>query len=223
MRKVTDIAKELFIFKGITEDKLSSILECTAVEVCEYSRGETIYSQDEFEAKIGFVLEGKCAVKRPKSDGSSVVLNILEKYDSFGITAAFSEEEHFPTEISAMRGCELLFIRRNDVIELVKNNSTVAMNVIEFLVNRISFLNKKITTFTHSRAENKLANHILNEYYKNSSVKISFNCKKAAEALNIGRASVYRSLETLCRDGIISYDSKKIYINDLEGLERISK
>jgi len=58
---------------------------------------------------------------------------------------------------------------------------------------------------------------------KYESAVFDFNKKKSAEALNCGRASLYRALASLESEGYISFESKKINIIDLEGLERISK
>lgn len=223
MKNFSSVAQKLFIFDGLTKEELDTILDSVPIEIKDYCKGDTVYSCNEFEHKIGFVLEGRCSVRRPKPDGSAVTLNTLEPYDSFGVTAAFSNEKHFPTEICAMKKSKLMFISKSDAVMLVQTNGTVAMNVIGFLVNRIGFLNEKIATFTNVKAENKLAMHIIAIRSSAHSDVFSFNCKKAAEELNLGRASVYRALEALCQAGYINYSENKIYINDPLGLERISK
>ena len=58
---------------------------------------------------------------------------------------------------------------------------------------------------------------------KHNLLEFEFNKKKSAEALNCGRASLYRAIDALRSSGLITLADKKIIINDPEGLERITK
>ena len=88
---------------------------------------------------------------------------------------------------------------------------------------RIEFLNKKIATFSADTVEEKLATHILNVYRASSEDHIVLNFSQTAKVLNAGRASIYRAAEALAEMSLIKLENKKIYITDLEGLERISQ
>ena len=54
-------------------------------------------------------------------------------------------------------------------------------------------------------------------------LEFELNRKRTAELISTGRASLYRALDALRDEGYITYDSKKIYINDPKGLERNSQ
>ena len=71
--------------------------------------------------------------------------------------------------------------------------------------------------------EKKLASYLMLSSKKLNSNEFELNRKKTSELISTGRASLYRALDSLASSGVITYDSKKIYINDPEGLERISK
>jgi CRP-like cAMP-binding protein len=105
----------------------------------------------------------------------------------------------------------------------VQKSPTVAMNIIEFFARKVGFLNDKIASFSGGSVEEKLAGYILEQQRKNNSLSFDFNKKKSAEALNCGRASLYRAIAALEEVGYVTFDSKKIFINDLKGLERIFK
>ena len=212
--------KKLFLFENLSDESIESLLSEISPQSATFSRGETVYSKTE-DKKIGLILEGKCEVRHSRSDGSSVVINFLSDGDSFGVLSAFSDNE-FPTEIVATISTKVVFFEKKDVIALINNHSDIAMNLINFLVNRIEFLNKKIVTFSGGSVEEKLTSYILSEAKQKGEI-FDFNRKKAAEAISAGRASVYRALDSLVESGVIKYDSKKIYILDLKGLERISK
>lgn len=216
------ISSKLFLFRGVADDVLSEALSTSSFEIRSFVRSETIYSPSEYEKKLGFVLSGRCDVRITKPDSSTVILNTLEAGDAFGVLAVFAECEEFPTEIIASKNSEVLFISRDAALGLVKRYPEIAMNVIEFLAGRIRYLNNEIATFSGTRVENRLASFLL-RCYQNNGEEFDFNCKKTSEAINAGRASVYRALDSLADDGIISFSNKKIKIINPKGLKEISK
>ena len=217
-----EFLSEVFLFQGISKEEIRLLFSDITTAIAEYRKGENIFLPEHKEEKIGFILSGECLVERVKTDGDAIPLNTLTKYGSFGILSILSVDD-YPTRIKASKDTRVLFINKKDALGLMENSSAVAMNVIKFLSNKIGFLNKKIATFSSDTVLQKLARHIYSLYQKSSSPLISFNCKRAAESLNSGRASVYRALDSLSNSGIITFESKKIYINDPIGLERISK
>lgn len=218
-----DFFKNLFLFKNVPEDVLQSSLNLISVEIKEYKAKERIYSPNNYENKLGFVLNGKCLIERIKNKGEPVPLNVVTSGESFGIMAVLTNQDEYPTQISAITPSKILFINQHDVLNLIKSDQTIAMNVISFLADRISFLNKKIATFSSDTVEQKLASYIISEHSKNGTNPFTFNCKRSAEAINSGRASLYRAINSLSEKQVIKLVDKKIYISDIKSLERISK
>jgi CRP-like cAMP-binding protein len=212
-----------FIFKGIDSKKIDEILNVIKPTLKAYKAKEVIYSPSCFEKNVGFVVSGECLIERVKSDGTHVPLNIAKANDAFGITAALTDEEEFPTRITAKKETKVIFLTRDNLSFLIEHYNDVAKNVIFFLSNKIVFLNKKIATFSSSTVEEKLASYLLMKYSKIGKTEFPFNCKKASESINSGRASLYRAISSLSEKGIISLVDKKIIILDQEGLERITK
>ncbi len=222
MMDIFDFAKQLFLFRGVPSENLGEVLKVSLYETRRFVRGETIYSPHGYEKKIGFVMTGKCEVRRTKPDGSLALLNTLNVYDAFGVLAVFSECEEYPTEIVAAKNSEIMFIPQSGALALIAKYPKISENVIRFLSERIRFLNQKIANFSGTRVENRLASYLL---LKSETLGESFslNCNKAAQAINAGRASVYRALSSLSELGIISYSGDKIIILDPNGLKEISK
>ena len=214
--------EKTFLFNGVDRGTIEHLLKNITIEEKSFVKGDTIYSPVEYEKKIGFVYSGECIVARD-THGSFVPLNVLRKYNSFGIIAILSDSNEFPTVIKAKNSCTVLFFSACDVISMLKEHHTVSMNIISFLTAKINFLNDKIAAFSAGSVEEKLASYILGIYKKYNSLEFELNKKNSAEALNCGRASLYRAIEALETGGYISVENKKIHINDLEGLERIRK
>ena len=222
MSVYTNFFEQTFIFKGLTREVISELLEHIAVEETSYQKGDVIYSPDMFERKIGFVSSGECLVAR-QAGGTLVPLNTLQPHDSFGIVSVFSDRDEFPTLVKAKTSCTVIFFSSDAIHTLISKNPQVSLNVIEFMTHKINFLNDKIAAFSGGSVEEKLAGYILSLHKKHGKDEFDFNKKKSSEAINCGRASLYRAIDTLEATGYISFENKKIHINDLEGLERIIK
>ncbi len=223
MRNYNEYFSSVFLFASLPEDKLNAAVSECEPELRAYQRGDVIYTPEIFEKEIGFVFFGECEIRRRKSDGSDIILNTLKRGDSFGILAVLSDEDEFPTTISARTSAQVLFIKKNKLLRVIRHYPTVAMNVINFLTQKIAFLNKKIATFSSESVEEKLRSFLIQEYEKNGATEFSLNCKKCSEAISAGRASVYRGIDALVKNGLIKYENKKITILDLDGLERTTK
>ncbi|MBQ8303109.1 MAG: Crp/Fnr family transcriptional regulator [Clostridia bacterium] len=217
-----DFLRGTFLFKETSDELVFNVLNCSPPIQREFKRGDLIYPFPTNEKMVGFVYSGRCEIRRARSDGGRVVLNILNKGDSFGILSIYSKED-FPTQIFASKNSTILFFTEEQIYDFVNNYSQISTNLIVFLANRIEFLNKKIETFSGCRVENRLSAFLLCEYEKNKSNEFTFNCRKTSEEINAGRASVYRALSSLQSDGLINLIDKKIIILDPQGLERIVK
>ena len=218
--EIIDVLSNVFLFNSVRRDTLSAIISDISPEIIEFHHREIIYSPTDYQKKIGFIACGECKVERVKADEKTVPLNLLKASDSFGIMAVLSDEEEFPTLITAVKDSTVIFITKDELLSVLKKYPTVAMNLIYFLSKKISFLNKKISTFTSDTVEDKLANLLLQEYKSSECVEIPFNCQKTAKAMNVGRASLYRAIATLTETDTIKFENKKIYILNPKGLER---
>ena len=217
-----ELLKHLFLFQGVSDNDLKCLISKITFSEERFERGATIYSPTNFTEKIGFIIDGKCEVRKVHPDSTYTPINVLKKHDSFGIISVLNDTPEFPTHIVALKDSAALFISKSDFL-LLLSFPIVSLNVCKFLAKKVVFLNSKISTFSCSDVEEKLANHILIVSNETESNSFIFNRKRTAELLNTGRASLYRALDSLKQDGIITYDSKKIYIVDREGLERKTK
>ena len=217
---MTEILVESFLFRGLDIKTITHIIKEIPPQQKTYKRNDLIYPSPNDKEAVGFVIQGKCEIRKPRSDSGKTVINILSPGDSFGILSVFSDEE-FPTEIYASVNCSILFFSKVQIISFVNNYSQISTNIITFLADRVNFLNRKIATFSAKSVESKLAAFILDECERQSSDTITFNAKKTSEEIGVGRASVYRALASLQDSGLIIFTNKQIIITNKTDLGRI--
>ena len=219
---IREILKKSFLFASLGDDDFNRAMGMISGEIREFSKGDIIYSPEFYERKIGFVISGECEVCRVKHDKGRVKLNALFRGDSFGITTVFSSNS-FPTYVYAKRVCKIVFLSEKELMHLIESFPSLTLEIIRFQNDKIAFLNRKLEIFSAGTVEEKLVCYLLDEYQKQASRDISLNRTKTADAIGVGRASLYRALDSLEELNVISIDAKKILVIDPEGLERIVK
>ncbi len=210
----------LFLFRGLSKERIDSLLGDAVFTEKRFSASETVYSHDRFASALGFVYSGTLDVVRQK-DGRRVRINRLSSGDSFGAAALFGEISDYPTHIIAATNAEILFFEQKEVERLLRADADVAMNYIAFLSDRIRFLNRRVLGFSAPDSESKVACFLL-QNAKDGVYSVK-NLTRLAEALSMGRASLYRILDALTEKAVIRRDKNTIFIINLLELERISK
>lgn len=217
--------RESFLFRETEESFIKDVLSDELCEGAEYGKGDVIYSERDFRRSLGLILKGQVQVTKKIEGKREYIMNIISAPGLFGAAAVFNEESSYVTRITAVQDTRIVFFPQKLLERIIEENGTAARNYIVFLSDRIQFLNRKIQSLVTSSAGQAVARYLINnmrcygEEYVADDIK-SFS--SLAKMLNIGRASLYRSLDMFESKGLIKKEGKKIVIIDPCGLLDIS-
>lgn len=219
-KSVLESLSECPIFRNISKDDLCTIAEkYTSLSVCE--KHEVIFSENNYTRSLVIIIKGSASVTK-QSGSSKILMSIIRKGDIFGMATLFYEEENYLTQITALEKVTLAVFSKENVQKIFSLYPAVSENYITILSEKIHFLNKKISTYTKSETIQKVASFILQYANDNKTVSdLPYSITSIADALNVGRASVYRAFDTLENDSVIQREGKTIKILDLSALENI--
>lgn len=199
--------ESLFLLADVDENQRQLCDQMAVTEEKSYCKGETIYTQQNSRRALALVLEGHIRVWQGK-----VVMNDLFAQDVFGAAALFGSDEDYPSTVVAETDCRLLFIPQETVVAWMQAVPQVATNYVRFLSDRIRFLNRRLATLTAGQADGKLWRYLLAHRDENGVVTVIDGMRELAERLDMGRSSLYRSLDALTEAGKIRRERKKIVI-----------
>ena len=202
------------IFSGMSPSELYHRLYSSGSYVKRYQSGEILLSPESSEKMIGMILSGKAVVMTPDS-GKSALLRCLDKGDLFGI-ASFFIKESYVSVIRATSSGKMLCIPEAAIRELLESDRAFLYRYLEFLSGRICYLNKKIGYLTAGSAERRLARYLAS--FEEDSFKLPLSLSALSEVLDIGRASLYRSVERLTEDGFIQKNGRYFTIVNREAM-----
>lgn len=191
------------IFQSVGEDRLEQLVESAGTQV--FRRGESILSPERGGRTMGMILTGSAAVVKGRA-----VINTLVPGDIFGAVTLFSDEPSPATTVTARVECSAIFFEKEAIAELIENEPGAAVGFAAYLSARIRFLTRRIEALTAGDSASKLLSYLL-EREQGGEVEIQ-SCAELARRLDVGRASLYRALDSLETSGDIRRDGKKIFI-----------
>lgn len=193
------------IFKGMNEDDIGSILWQDSARVVHFNEGHLIDSQ-----ALYIVLEGSVLIEKQASDGRFVTMGRAEQSAAINAATVFLKTAPM-SRMLALSDCSLLLVERDTIYDAVKAGGAFAINMLEFLAGRVCFLNKKITSFAGYSAAGRLEMY-LEENNIDGEVTLPMSLSAFAEFLGVGRASLYRTLDQMQKEGKITRSGRSISI-----------
>lgn len=194
------VLDNLFLWEGLPEETINNCLAALHAPAV-FEKGDTIYSERDFPRAFAVVLEGRISV----CSHSGARVRTFEAGNVFGVTALFGSARYAST-ITALSRVKLQFIEEELLERWMAEYPAISMNYIRFLHRRILYLNDKIRLYTEGSAEQRLMGYIETHTAADGEILLPGNLAALARELNIGRTSLYRTLEQLT-------EKKKIYKN----------
>ena len=197
----------LFLLEGLTDEEMIRCRELAETEELTFAKGEIIYDPKSAQRALAYVVEGQVRVCHGR-----VVMNDLVSGDVFGAAALFGSSEPYPSTVMALTPCRILLIPQETVSRWMAAVPQVGENYVRFLSDRIRFLNRRLSTLTAGQSDGKLWRYLLAHRDADGVVLLPGGMTELAERLDMGRSSLYRSMDALTEAGRIRREGKRIYV-----------
>ncbi len=197
--------KSLPLFSGVSTALLENTLQSEHAHPLSLASGEI--PPPHCNEMLGVVLSGKLLILSADTT-RSVVLRSVEKGEIFGAASLFCEARAPLSRLKAKSASQLLFLDRAAIHSLLRADPDFMDAYLRLLATRIEFLNGKIRSFTAGSTERRLALWLT--AHENDGFVRNTKLSTLADALDIGRASLYRALDKLEDEGLILRNGRDI-------------
>ena len=208
--------KNALLAHPLFADCSSSLLERVAQDsrLSEFATGDVIKSYDD-KPILCIIVSGEVFV-HSKDGNADLLLRVLRPGDTLGVATLFGQHGISPiTRVTAASPTTALCISEETMRHLLMCDSALAMRYIDFLADRIRFLNRRISCLGAGSAEKRLCawlDSVIPTGVASYTYTLRVPMSQLADILGLGRASLYRAFDDLTAQGILQRDGKDIHI-----------
>lgn len=209
------------LFADLTPAELSEVSTQAHFFTRSYARDQVVAFEEDECTALGILASGGIHIQRIFPSGKIITIETFKAGDSFGEALMFADHSTYPATLISKEEATVLYISREDVIELCRRYPHFLSRFMATLSNRILLLNRKIKNLSLGTVRQKVTNYILEERHNQKSDQLQMTSARheLADFLGIPRPSLSRELIAMKAEGWIDFDRHTILILDREKLE----
>ncbi len=196
--------RDCVLLSELPSDAETALLTLPEVTVESYPAGSWCMQSLPTAPRLGILLSGS-AVAQKNGGKHPVFLRVFGAGELLGVASLYAGSQAYVAQIRAKSDCTVLWIPQPALEIFFTAYPAAARNYIAFLSGRIRYLNTRIDAFTAGNAEEKLRYYLLSVSSQTQPQKqtLTVSFAKLAQALHIGRASLYRAMDALGEKGML--------------------
>ena len=208
------------LFEGLTREQIELVGGLTIEK--SYGKGEAIFFEGETAEGFYIVSDGSVKVYKMNPLGKEQILHIFGIGEPIGEVAVFGSKP-FPASAEALEKSKLLYFRRKDFVQSIKDNPSISMNMLAVMSMRLRQFTKQIENLSLKEVPERLAGYLvyaIEEQESGNILQLSISKGQLASLLGTIPETLSRIFAKMSDEGLIKVDGKRIEILDMEGLVR---
>ena len=219
---LADQLKRMPLFSSLTDGQRKSLAARSLAASCP--KGKILFMEGEEAAGLYILLEGKVKIFRAAPDGREAVLHIFGPGEPFGEVAVF-QGGRFPASAECVEAGTSLFVPRKALLEGIRNDPALALNMLGALSLRLRAFAAKVETLTLMETPQRLAAYLLltsdEQGTGDDGFQLDISKALLAGLLGTARETLSRCLARMVEQGAISVSGRTVRILDRAFLERL--
>jgi CRP/FNR family transcriptional regulator, cyclic AMP receptor protein len=213
-------------FRGLPESLIRRL--ASRAHQAQYTQGSRIFSKGEEGQGLLAVLSGVVKISAVSEDGKEIVLNLIGQSEIFGEIALLDGGAR-TADATALTDCQLLLLDRRDVLPLLREDSSVAIRLLEVVSSRLRRTSEQVEDLSFGDLSVRLAKALLRLAELQNTLRadrprVSITQKELAHAIGLSRERTNWYLRAWERAGYIQLEKGGCIINNkdqLRGLARV--
>jgi CRP/FNR family transcriptional regulator, polysaccharide utilization system transcription regulator len=192
----------------------------------QYKRGEVLYQEGSRISGFYCITSGIIKVFKTGLDGKEQIIKFAKQGDFIAYRSVLSNELAC-TSAKVIEDCSVCFIPSEILLQLSKNNSTFALELLKLACHELGEANSFITDIAQKTVRERLAEILIllvNDFGldPNQYLNISLTREELANIVGTATESVIRLLSEFKSDKIVELTGRRIRILNMKALEKIS-
>ncbi len=222
MDSMYEILMGLPLFKGVSDEKISEIVEKTKFHFLKYTEGSVMINAHDPCTHIKFVISGSVRSTIANSDGRFKMSQTLRAPSVIAPEFLFGKAPFYPNSVVALEPTGLLQISKNDYMKILNTNEIFMYNFLNTLSMNAQKAVEGILSITSGSLEERIAFWIISLTQRGGrDIALTCKARDLYALFGVQRTSFIATLEGMKQRGIIEYDNQEIRINSRDALLEI--
>lgn len=213
MNSMYEILMGLPLFKGVSRERISEIIEKAKFHFLKYLPNEQIVLAGDNCTHIKFIISGRARVKIENSDGRFKVSQTLAAPEVISPEYLFGRATQYPCSAVAIEPTGILQISKSDYMNILKSDQIFMFNFLNILSMNAQKSIDGILSLTTGSLEERIAFWIT-ALTQRGGTDIVLSCKQRDlyALFGVQRTSFIATLDSMKQRGIIDYDQNEIRV-----------
>ncbi|RTQ53304.1 response regulator [Hymenobacter gummosus] len=183
-------------------------------------RKQEIYREGDEPTRLYFVKAGRVKTIKTTAAGKELITGIYAAGEFFGYMALLQHTKHTDSAV-AVDDAELVYIPKDDFLQLLLRNPAVSQQFIRLLAGRVSEREQQLVGMAYNSIRRRVADTLL-QLHAQHGPQAAFQLSRDDMAALVGTApeSLIRTLSEFKQDGLIELAGKDIRVLQPDKLRR---
>jgi len=207
------------LFQSLSVPSLK-LLE-SRISMLRFTKRQGIFTEGDNAHGFYIVTKGRVRVYKLSPEGREQILHIVSEGELLGAVSAFSGDR-YPAHAEAMEETECIYISREDLLDLIKREPSIVMNMMANLASRLQHFTTMIENLSLKEVPSRLAAYIL--YHTGEQDKVftlDISWSQLASLIGTVPETLSRILKRMNKQGIIKVKGREVHILNRDALESV--
>ena len=212
MKEFIPILKRSWLFAGVTEDEIGTMLSCLEAKKRIYNKDEYVLRQGERIDQIAVLVKGELYVQQDDYWGNRSILHNVGVGELFGEGYLAPESGTSLTDVIAAQDSTVVFFNVRRVLTTCSNacrfHATVVQNLFFSISEKNRQLVQKLSHMSRRTTREKLISYLSTESKRHGSgsFTIPYNRQQLADFLSVDRSAMSNELSKLRDEGLLTFE-----------------
>jgi CRP/FNR family cyclic AMP-dependent transcriptional regulator len=166
------------------------------------------------------LLSGRAKVVHDDGQGRTLIAAYIGPNEFFGEMGLF-DSKGYPASVQAVEQCELAFVPRKTFMECVCDNASVAVYVLQKVLDRLAGAHEKMASLALSDVHTRVARVLLeNGRQTEGGWRVRPGAEEIAALVGASREMVSRVVKSMISSGAVRREKRKLIVIDRQALAR---
>ena len=214
--------KNLDLFKGMKSTEMEILDDITVMQ--NYQKKEYIYFSLDDVDKVYIIKEGNVEIGYLDESGKELSIDILGSGEFFGTLLGKGLPGGYARAVNRALVC---IMSRQDFEEFLQRVPAMSMRVLKLMGFKINVLENKLQNLVFKDIRTRICDLLFSLYQKNGDyqrniIKVPLTHQDIANLVGCTRETASLNLSELKKEGVISYEKRRIKILSTEKLRKYS-